>query len=68
MVAQIRPGMLLRNIVKDIPTTVFADGGRIGVNLAVAAVVGVGEKREDRIELVKENHAVFLQKEGERQT
>lgn len=62
-----------RNTVEDILTTVLllllTGGGRrrIGVSFAVAAVVGDGEKT-DRIEIVKENHAVFLQKEGERQT
>jgi len=68
---RIRTGQMLtgRNTVEDIPTTVLllplTGGGRrrIGVSFAVAAVVGDGEKM-DRIEIVKENHAVFSQKEG----
>jgi hypothetical protein len=70
LVAQIRIGPMpvQRNTVEDIPTMVLAGGGRwIGVRFAVVAVVGGGEKM-DRIEIVKENHAVFLQKEGEHQT
>lgn len=56
-------------MVEDMLTTAVlaGDGHQIGVSFAVADVVGDGEKM-DRIEVVNENHAVFLQKEGEHQT
>lgn len=52
-------------MVEDLLTTAVlaGDGHQIGVSFAVADVVGDGEKM-DRIEIVNENHAVFLQKEG----
>jgi hypothetical protein len=53
-------------MVEDMLTTAVlaGDGRQIGVSFAVADVVGDGEKM-DRIEVVNENHAVSLQKEGE---
>lgn len=56
-------------MVEDILTMVVlaGDGRQIGVSFAVADVAADGEKM-DRIEVVNENHAVFLQKEGEHQT